>query len=429
MGRSVRWFPLSWKSSLARGAALPVLLALLTGVPATAGICSLDDRPGASLLLPYFEVDLNDPNGLTTLFSISNATDKAVLTNVVVWTDLGVPTLSFQVYLTGYDIQTINLRDIFAGTIPSTASSSQDPQDVISPKGQQSQDSDYASCSGVLPADTLLPFLRFHLRTAHTGLLSPLWGACAGQRFSDGLARGYVTVDTVSRCSSLVPGDAGYFGPGGVATHDNVLWGDFFYVDPTNFYADGENLVRLKSDPVFFAGKRTFYGRFVNGSGADGRQPLAPNWATRFLAPTQGYSGHTDLIVWRDSGQRGQPFPCGQPPSWYPLVLSSYIAFNETEEPFIPQPLPVDPPPPLPFPTQLPAVANRLKVGTEPLPAPFEFGWLYLHLGQFHGATFDPSQGWVGVRLEALGGYSAGYGTTPLSSGCLPADSNSAPVP
>jgi hypothetical protein len=427
MGRSVSWSPLR-QITPARCAAVTALLALLTGFPAAASICSLDDRPGASLLLPYFEVNLNDPNGLTTLFSVNNATDKAVLTNVVLWTDLGVPTLSFQVYLTGYDVQTINLRDIFAGNIPPTASSSQAPQDVISPKGLQSQDSDYASCSGVLPADSLSSFMRFHLRTAHTGLLSPFWGLCAGQRFNDGLARGYITIDTVSRCSSLVPGDAGYFGPGGVATHDNVLWGDFFYVDPPNFYADGENLVRLKSDPVFFAGKRTFYGRFVNGSGADGRQPLAPNWATRFLSPTE-YTGHSDLIVWRDSGQLTQPFTCGQAPSWYPLVLSSYIAFNEQEEPFIPQPLPIDPPPPLPLPTQLPAVANRLKVGTEPLPTPFEFGWIYLHLGQFHGSAFDPSQGWVGVRLEALGGYSAGYGTTPLSSGCLPAGPQNAPVP
>ena len=92
---------------------------------------------------------------MTTLFSINNASAVAVLANVVVWTDLGVPTLGFQVYLTGYDVQTINLRDIFHGNLPRTASDRQDPQDAISPQGDYSQDLNFASCSGTLPYQPL----------------------------------------------------------------------------------------------------------------------------------------------------------------------------------------------------------------------------------------------------------------------------------
>ena len=58
---------------------LALLLMMAAARPARAGICSLDDRPGATLLLPYFEVDLDDPNGRTTLFSISNAAAQPVL--------------------------------------------------------------------------------------------------------------------------------------------------------------------------------------------------------------------------------------------------------------------------------------------------------------------------------------------------------------
>src|SRR3954464_12566302 len=116
-----------------------VFLGALSGllafaVPASAIICNIDVSPAATLLLPYFEVDLNNPNGLTTLFSVNNASDMAVLAHVVVYSDLSVPVLDFNVYLTGYDVQGINLRDLLAGAIPVTASAGQDPNNSISPK-------------------------------------------------------------------------------------------------------------------------------------------------------------------------------------------------------------------------------------------------------------------------------------------------------
>ena len=113
---------------------------------------SIANRPGATLLLPYFEVKLNDPNGVTTLLSINNAAATAALAHVVVWSDLSVPVLGFNVYLTGYDVLTINLRDVLVGgALPRTASRGQDPSDVISPQGVFSQDVDFASCNGALP--------------------------------------------------------------------------------------------------------------------------------------------------------------------------------------------------------------------------------------------------------------------------------------
>jgi len=89
---------------------------------------------GTSLLLPYFDVDLSNPNGETTLFSVNNASATAVLAHVVVWSDLSVPVLDFNIYLTGYDVQTVNLRDILvSGIIPRTASAGQDPGDADAP--------------------------------------------------------------------------------------------------------------------------------------------------------------------------------------------------------------------------------------------------------------------------------------------------------
>src|SRR6202045_4136253 len=149
--------------------------------------------PAATLLLPYFEVDLNNPNGLTTLFSVNNASATAALVHVVIWSDLSVPVLDFNIYLTGYDVQSVNLRDIIvAGNIPQTASAGQDPGDKISPKGLFSQDINFASCTGKLPPPPLPSFFTAHLQAALTGKPSAiLKGNCAGQALGDNIARGY----------------------------------------------------------------------------------------------------------------------------------------------------------------------------------------------------------------------------------------------
>src|SRR6266513_5191614 len=72
--------------------------------------------PAATLLLPYFEVDFRSPQNTarTTLFTIVNTTDLPQIAHVVVWTDWSFPALDFNIFLTGYDVQGINLYDIFA---------------------------------------------------------------------------------------------------------------------------------------------------------------------------------------------------------------------------------------------------------------------------------------------------------------------------
>src|SRR4051794_17458917 len=205
---------------------LPMLAWLLTfpvlagSLPAVAKTCALDVVPAATLLLPYFEVDLTKPDGRTTLISINNASDRATLAHVVLWTDLGVPTLAFDVYLTGYDVQTINLRDLFTGSLPATADAPRDPGDKVSPRGILSEDVGIPGCEGLLPPAPVSPALADHLVRAHQGLASPLLGGkCAAQFLGDSIERGYVTVDVARRCSPLTPADPGYFGPDGVAGH------------------------------------------------------------------------------------------------------------------------------------------------------------------------------------------------------------------
>src|SRR5437763_16787452 len=78
--------------------------------------CDIALLPAATLLLPYFEVDpVSSPNvAPTTLFTIQNTTAMPQIARVTLWTDWSYPMLTFNVFLTGYDVQAINLYDVFA---------------------------------------------------------------------------------------------------------------------------------------------------------------------------------------------------------------------------------------------------------------------------------------------------------------------------
>src|SRR5215467_3278290 len=93
------------------------------GTPARGDVCHNEVVPAATLLLPYFEMDLSNPSGgANTSVAIGNAFSTPVLVKAEVWTDLGVPLFGFSIYLSGYDIQTFTLRDVLvSGLLPQTA--------------------------------------------------------------------------------------------------------------------------------------------------------------------------------------------------------------------------------------------------------------------------------------------------------------------
>ncbi|HEX8151946.1 MAG TPA: hypothetical protein VF698_02420, partial [Thermoanaerobaculia bacterium] len=78
--------------------------------------CDIGVAPAATLLLPYFEVDFNAPatTARTTLFTITNVSPYPQIAHVTVWTDWSFPALDFNIFLTGYDVQAINLYDVLA---------------------------------------------------------------------------------------------------------------------------------------------------------------------------------------------------------------------------------------------------------------------------------------------------------------------------
>ena len=410
------------------------------GSPALAVTCSLDYVPAATLVLPYFEVDLTNPNGLTTLFAINNSSSQAVLAHAEIWTDLSVPILGFNVYLTGYDIQTVNLRDLLvSGVLPATASTGQDPSDTISPKGALSQDINFASCNGALPPPPLSSTYITHLQNSLTGLASPILApgaACAGRALGDHIARGYITIDTVNNCTLRFPGDVGYFASGGTgdATNQNVLLGDYFFVNQALNFAEGGPLIHLEASATNVqtstAGEYTFYGRYLNPAwtAADNREPMATSFITRFLNGG-AFSSGTSLVVWRDPKVDQASFACPAlpraRPAWYPLGQEGIVAFDEQENPVELPSNPVSPQPTGTAVAPFPAAAQRVQVGGPALPVPFNFGALYLNLNTTVNAAGsnppeDPAaaQAYVIAEYEQNGRYAVGFEAAKLDSAC-----------
>ena len=399
-----------------------LLSAALFGLSSTSllaqpvNVLDTNDSPSATLLMPFFQVDLGNANGWTTVMSINNASATAVLAHVTVWSDMAVPVLAFNVYLTGYDVQVIDMRTIMSATLPRTASDGQDPQDTISPQGNFSQDINFASCQGVLPPPVLPAGYAPHIQNSLTGQYSAFFNGCSGKAYGDNIARGYVTVDTVNNCTLRVPGDIGYFYSGGVgdATNQNVLWGDFYYINSTNNLARGNSLIHVHADATaaetIASGDYTFYGSRIGWSAADNRQPLATTYVTRYLNNVLFFPSGTELLVWRDPKTRQQPFNCGTNPAWYPLGQEVIVAFDESEHNTQVNTIP------FPLATQNVAIGNAI------LPLSNTRGWLVLDLnttatGQTPGLNDTTvAQALVTTAFNNFGHYSVGYRTIQLDS-------------
>jgi uncharacterized repeat protein (TIGR01451 family) len=363
----------------------------VTSVPlsplAASHSCRIDAMPAATLLFPYFEVDLDHPNGATTLISINNAGAATQLAQVTLWSDWGIPTLSFTLQLTGYDVQTLNLRDVIGSG-------------VLPPAG--------TGCGNATVAGPLSATTVGHLQAWHTGRQSPLLGNCAAPPRDSNLATGYITVDAVNRCTTANPTTAGYFAANGtgIASDNNVLWGDLILVNADQNLADGDPAVHILAEPGVFTNHYSFYGSFVNGTGADDRQPLGTSYASRYVSGG-AFDGGTQLIVWRDAKVANPtPLGCGQEPA---RMEVGGTAFDEEENASLIATSK----------TAAPWSTQKITLGGTDFPLPHPFGWLNIDLWHATSPLFgNVAQGWVTTIMVAQQRYSVGMRAIRLDSAC-----------
>ena len=293
-----------------------------------ANICAFDPVPAATLLFPFVAFDYNNPiDGTTTLFAITNVSNEAQIVHVTLWTDDSVAVLDFNIVLSGYDVQTMNIRDILiSGILPVTGTagalvvdgpppSDDGPVEVPTPPGLYDSDGTdtlYNRCNPNSPSypgnyasgiDAFtLAILQSYLQTTqvvgkgHTDCAGSYYTLSPSDWFQDRTDAEptwmYITADVVYTCNKYFPDvDAAYWD--NEVLYDNVLIGDMLWVDAAARYSEADNAVHIEADQNLAAVVQTdndgfpysFYYRYSTDKDNtnDYREPLPTAWAFRYV--------------------------------------------------------------------------------------------------------------------------------------------------
>jgi hypothetical protein len=433
--------------------------------------CEIVVAPAATLLLPIFNVDLNAAAGAgeTTLFTITNVSNAPQIAHVTVWTDWSFPILDFNIFLTGYDVQSINLYDVLVRNLvapggPGTSSTST----TISPRAPQGSVGAFSqpgsntsnpniltsavtaggSCAGTSLPGTLPNDLMDAVREALTsGFYNPANApgiGCddvqVGGEHTN--ARGYITIDVTNTCSINLPDNPVY-----ITTEllfDNVLIGDYQQINgdtTVGNFAQGNPMVHIRAIPEGGpAGSNpgtnlpyTFYDRYALGR-FDRRVPLPSTFAARWIeGGTSGFQ--TNYKIWREGltfGTQG----CFDAEVNSAMPVFEAIRFDERENSFGGAGGIVCSPCPSSVPT-LPEASIVATTNTSVFPPNGSTvdvsGWFFLNLNNGGSVGYTAvagdapqgsntinraSQNWVIVSMFAQGRYSVDFDAAHLGNGC-----------
>jgi len=370
--------------------------------------CDIAQLPAATLLLPYFEVDLDDRNAVSTLVTVTNVSAQDQIARVTLWTDLSVPVVSFNVYLTGYDVQSLNLFDVLKSGAIGT------PAGVRGPYSDANSRIDIRSCDR---AATLTPAIVERMTDAFT-----LGVADECDRIGNvhDNAVGYATIDVVRNCDTHGPLSPEYWRED--ISYDNVLTGDYQYLDARNDLAGGSPLVHIRAVPEGGEGdapfERTFYASFQTRSAPnlDGRQPLPSLFAARWISGTaSGFQ--TSFLIWRES-VRGARSSCGTNLANL-APMTATVKFDEAENAWGDNPCNLCNPP-IEFDPMLPSTARVASDDSSLFPQALNGapgGWIYFNLDDGDDSN-GAQQAWVVASMSSQNRFSVQIDANALGNGC-----------
>lgn len=424
-----------------------------TGGPTTTNnddSCDIGVTPAATLLLPYFEVDIASAAGTgeTTIFTITNTSQLPQVAHITLWTDYSFPVIDFNVFLTGYDVQSINLYDVIRrGQIAPTEGTGFD----VSPVGELSGDVvnqivfDNPVVNEITCVDLPVQLPQVYItrmQSAFTTGKVPAagsGGACNTAGAVHTNAIGYATIDVAGACTTSLPTDAIYFNS--EIRFDNVLIGDYQQINGNEDFAQGNPLVHIRAipeggtpatriGPAFVTNfDRTFYNRYATAK-QDARQPLPALFAARWISG--GATGfETFYKIWREGNTTSTTACSAYPTAGGALGITEFVRFDEEENPETLAPdIVVSPPitnaPVLPE-TSLTNVDNEsiYPPNTQDAVA----GWMYMNLDTANAIGAPPaSQNWVIVSMRAEDRFSVDFDAAWLGNGCTPEQDQSEAV-
>jgi hypothetical protein len=318
-----------------------IILALalaLVGGAAYANFCARDIVPAASLLVPYIVVDADasgnpNPAGYTTLTVVTNVSSTKQLIHVTVWNAVSSAVVDFDEVLSGYDVWSINWRDVVTGDFENFDTSSSPSfwtgtvGDAPSPFGPTTnnlpttfvnvndpQDTDYptpamTNCGmpwgnlsqykGIIVSKLQAPLTAWTTQDTNCDNTAEItgWGGWLSTVTNAPLFF-YATIDTVNACNALFPSSSDYWN-GGYNTRNNVLTGYDYYLNFTSNYSESLPTVNLEA----YAGYTGvgFYTKARVTSGTtftqDDREPLGTAYAFNYF---NSLGVTTNVDVWKN---------------------------------------------------------------------------------------------------------------------------------
>jgi hypothetical protein len=265
---------------------------------AFANFCARDVVPANTLLVPYVVVSMTgqqpDPAGYTTLLSVTNTSSTVAIIHVVVWNAVSDGILDFDEVLSGYDVWTINFKDLLSGhwSAFQTSLSASAPPNVApiplsrtpfewGPDGRSAfggvaalptpDKTSALNAVAFASCNTKIPFLNDSTGSVYAPVVvqrlqEPLFarthGGCVGtgtlnqpvqRHLADWLSTQtnnpivfYVTIDNFRVCDLKFPNEAGYFVND--QAYSNVLIGEVYYLNFTSQYSESFPAVHIESD-------------------------------------------------------------------------------------------------------------------------------------------------------------------------------------
>lgn len=262
---------------------------------ASAVTCTIDHKPSATLLIPYFQTTLTNnggtiqPSGATgavdTLVTVANASSDPILAHVTVWNRASVAVLDFNIPLTGFDELSWSMGQVLSGNLPNNPSLGGD--NACADGFGEFHFVKFDNGNGGIPtaggndssATTVYdnPVFNSAFALVLAGELDGTDDCAAGGETAlsadpDTLT-GYVTIDMVNYCSFINPNDtSGTYYERDVIGFENALWGEYDFLTvgggaPTY----GQPAIGLEADTFTLNGDRvvvdgpvlrTFYARY-----------------------------------------------------------------------------------------------------------------------------------------------------------------------
>ena len=297
--------------------AVVALLAIAAGAGAIT--CTIDQRPAATLLIPWFQATFNADGtiqgtgaaALDTLVTIGNASSAPMLAHVNVFNERTELVLDFNIALTGFDIQSFSVASILRGNLPITPVNAahvpevkDSPADTV-PGTQVTITGDECQRNGAAPVyPSPGGYLRVRPTNPATGLDNALatvsypvgpfptaflfqvldsldttkdTNTCGGgvDNVIANPIHGYITIDHANYCNLSNPSDPAYYTNDAIGMENN-LFGDYIYVSGAGLGTEGFAAVAIEADgslqdttaaptnpAATFGGRRTFYRRYV----------------------------------------------------------------------------------------------------------------------------------------------------------------------